>query len=328
MSSRLHRIRTLVGHEYRAALGSRLLLSLLAILVTVTVVSVYIAAVDYRSQLADYELYRAAARAHGISRVAPAPLALLSLLRGSLEYLEIIGAVVAIALGYLSVSRERVNRTLPLLRSRPVTSGEQAAGAALGAVAVIGTLVLVTSLVAVVCLGVIGHAWVDGAQVLRLLLAYFAGLVYLVTFFCLGAVVTARSRVAANGLMIALGVWVLVVLILPQIGDTLDADNQVPGGLFAALGLGHSGEVAILKHFALYEHIRTGIEEASFTKHFERFAFAMTDVKERYRSMSLSQLLWEKRNDIGWLTAYPIVLAVALWRGFHRQPTIPDGGQS
>ena len=41
--------------------------------------------------------------------------------------------------------------------------------------------------------------------------------------------------------MVALGIWLVVVLILPQIGDTLDADNQLPGGLFAALGLGHDG---------------------------------------------------------------------------------------
>lgn len=328
MSSSTSRVLTLARHEYRAAVRSRLLLSLLTILVAVTVVSVYIAAVDYRSQLADYQAYRAAAQAQGLTRVAPPALALLSLLRGALEYLEIIGAVIAIALGYLSVSRERVNRTLPLLRSRPVTAGELAAGSALGALAVISTLILVTGLVAVLCLGFIGGDWVSGAQTVRLLLAYTAAVAYMGTFYCLGAMVTARSRVAANGLMIALGVWLLVVLILPQIGDTLDADNQVPGGLFAALGLGHNGEIAILQHFSMYEHIRNGLEEASLTKHFERFAFAMIDVKERYRSFSLGRLLQEKRNDIVWMALYAVALAAGLWRSFRSQPTIPEGGQS
>ena len=94
------------------------------------------------------------------------------------------------------------------------------------------------------------------------------------------------------------------MLVLPQIGDTLDADNQLPGGLFQALALDHDGEVAVLTHFPGYERIRTCIEEASLAKHFERFAFAMTDVKERYRPYGLPWLLNETRNDIGWLLAY------------------------
>jgi len=328
MSDSRRRVLTLARHEFRAAVRSRFLVALLVVLVTVTVVSVYIAAVQYRSELADYEAYRAAAQAGGLQRIAPSPLALLSLLRGAMEYIEIIGAIIAIALGYLSVSRERANRTLPLLRSRPVTAGELAAGSALGAVAVISTLILLTAIAAVLCLGLIGNDWVNGAQIIKLLLAYLASIVYMGVFFCLGALVTARSRVAANGLMVALGIWLAVVLILPQIGDTLDADNQVPGGLFSALTLNRAQETQVLAHFSTYENIRIGIEEASFAKHYERFAFAMTDVKEKYRDLSLVQLLQEKRNDIAWMAFYALALGAGLWRSFRRQPTIPQGAQS
>ena len=126
MSDSTNRIITLARHEYRSAVRSKILVVLLGILVTVTAVSVYIASVDYAGKLADYQAYVDAAKNSGLDRVAPSPLAALSLLRGAFEYLEIIGAVIAIALGYLTVSRERSNRTLPLIRSRPVTSGELA----------------------------------------------------------------------------------------------------------------------------------------------------------------------------------------------------------
>ena len=126
--------------------------------------------------------------------------------------------------------------------------------------------------------------------------------------------------------MIALGIWLIVVLVLPQIGDTMDADNQIPGGLFKALGLGHDGEVQILTHFTTYERIRTWTEEASLAKHFERFSFAMTDVKERYRPFSLPWLLGQTRNDIGWLIAYSAALYAGLRRTFRTQPTSPQGG--
>jgi ABC-type transport system involved in multi-copper enzyme maturation permease subunit len=322
------RVRTLAVHEYRAAVRSRTLVVLTGILVVVTIASAFIASVEYRSKLADYEAYRAAAEAGGLDRIAPSPLALLSLLRGAMEYLEIIGAIIAIALGYLTVSRERANRTLPLLRSRPVTSRELTAGSLLGATGVIATLVAATAVTAVLCLGIIGKDWINGYQALKMLFAYVAAVIYLVGFYCLGALITARSRVAANGLVIALGIWLAVVLVLPQIGDTLDADNQVPGGLFKSLSLDKPKEDLILSHFGTYEEIRTDIEEASYAKHFERFAFAMTDVKDKYRGFSLGRLFGEKRNDLIWMFAYSFLLISGLFRSFRRQPTIPSGGNS
>jgi ABC-type transport system involved in multi-copper enzyme maturation permease subunit len=326
MSDSTNRIIAIAQHELRSAVRSRIMIVLLGILVTVTAVSVYIASVDHAGKLADYQAYVDAAKTSGLDRIAPSPLAVLSLLRGSFEYLEIIGAVIAITLGYLTVSRERTNRTLPMIRSRPVTAGELATGSLLGALGVIATLVAVTAIVGVIGVGIVGHDWIDATQALRLLLAYVAAIVYMGTFYCVGAIATAKSSVAANGLMIALGIWVVVVLVIPQIGDTMDADNQVPGGLFKALGLGHDGEVQILTHFTAYERIRTWTEETSLAKHFERFSFAMTDVKERYRPFGLPWLLGQTRNDIGWLVVDAGVLYAGLRRTFKHQPTIPRQG--
>lgn len=324
--ARRDRVLALAAHEYRAAVRSRVLLSLLVILVGLTVVSVYVAATGYAAQLADYQAYLSAAKASGVTLSAPSPLVLLDLLRGAFEYIEIIGAVVAIALGYLSISRERTSRTLPLLLTRPVTTGELAAGNALGALALIVTIVGVAAVSAVLCLGFIGHSWVGGVQIPKLALAYVAAVVYLAAFYCVGVIATAKARVSATGLLVALGVWLVVVLILPQIGDTLDADNQVPGGLFAALGLGHPGEVAVLGHLHSYELIRNGIESASFEKHFERFSFAMIDIVARYRDLSIGQLLHQKATDIAWMSSWLVVLATGMWRSFRSLPVISRGG--
>lgn len=40
------------------------------------------------------------------------------------------------------------------------------------------------------------------------------------------------TRRLNTALIVALVLWLVVVLIVPQIGDTMDPDNQVPGGLF------------------------------------------------------------------------------------------------
>ncbi len=325
MPDSITRIRALAGHELRAATRSKALVTLLAILVAATVASVYVAAVAHQSQVADYQAYRDAARASGLTTIAPSPLAPLSLLRGAFEYLQIIGAVIAIALGYLSVTRERVNRTLALIRTRPVSAGELATGSLLGAVVVIATLVAVTGVVGVLCIGVIGHDWISGSEAVQLALAYLVSIVYMTGFYALGVFCTTRARHGVNGLLAALCVWVFFVLVTPQIGDTLDADNQVPGGLFSALGMNHDDEVTILGHFSIYETLRTRIEWVSFSQHFQRFVFAMADVKERYRTLSLGGLLGVVWTDLLWAVAAPAALIAAQRRAIHTQPAIDQG---
>jgi ABC-type transport system involved in multi-copper enzyme maturation permease subunit len=319
---------TLARHEYRAALRSRILIVLLGILIVVTIASVYIASVAHRSQVADYQAYKAAAQASGLTRIAPSPLAPMSLLRGAFEYLQIVGAVIAIALGFVSVSRERSNRTLALLRSRPVTTGDLASGTLLGAVAIIATLVTATAAVGVLCIGLIGNDWLSPPEYVQLLLAYGASIIYMTGFYALGAYTTAKSKNSTNGLFIALCVWLVIVLVFPQIGDTLDSDNQVPGGLFKAIGLNRADETTVLSHFTIFETIRTRIEYISFAQHYQRFAFAMTDVKERYRPFGLAWLMARVWTDLAWVLAWPILLISAQRRALRNQPTIPQGASS
>lgn len=324
-NGRKQRVLTLAHHEYRAAVRSRTLITLLGVLVAVTLASVYIGAVAHRSQVADYQAYKDAAVASGLQRIAPSPLAPLSLLRGAFEYLQIIGAIIAITLGYLSVSRERANRTMPLIRSRPVSAGEFTAGNLLGATGIIATLVGVTAVVGIVGIGLIGNDWIKASEAVRLLLAYLASIIYMLGFYALGAITTAKTKVAANGLIIALAVWLVLVLVTPQIGDTLDMDNQVPGGLFKALNLNRADETTLLTHFDAYETIRTRIEWVSFAQHYQRFAFGMTDVKERYRNHNIGWLFARVWTDFAFVLIIPGVLIAGLKRTIRKQPTIPQG---
>jgi len=228
----------------------------------------------------------------------------LSLLSNMVVYIPLIGALLALVVGHLILVDDQGKAMGRLLFTRQVTRTQYALGKILASTRFLPVTLAGCGLVSL------------------------AALLYLSAFYCLGAIATAKAKIPANGLVIALGIWLLVVLVLPQIGDTLDADNQLPGGLFQALGLNHDGEVAVLTHFTGYERIRTGIEEASLAKHFERFAFAMSDVKERYRPYGLSWLLNETRNDIGWLIAYATALFLGLRRTLTRQQPIPTGGKS
>jgi ABC-2 type transport system permease protein len=138
-------------------------------------------------------------------------------------------------------------------------------------------------------------------------------------FYALGSWVSARSRTLANGLVVALAIWLLVVLIIPQIGDTMDPDNQVPGGLFAALQVAKPDEHRVLAHFSTYEKVRNTVEETSLTKHYERLTFAVTGIKDTYTGKPLGLIADHKRNDIEWLAVYAALMGVLMWSGLRSE---------
>lgn len=314
---------TLAAHEFRSATRSRVLLVLIASMVAIAAVSITIASYDFRAQLADYQTYLAEATAAGVTSVPAPQLFPLQLLRGVIEYIQIIGAVLAIGLGYLSIARERSGRTLPLVMTRPVRTRDLFVGRLLGAAALIATILAATALVSVLLIGTIGGQWLSGSELLRLALAFGAGVIYMLLFYALGSGLASLSAVLANGLVVALVLWLSVVLIIPQIGDTMDPDNQVPGGLFAALQVKKPDEERILANFSTYETVRSTLEETSLTKHYERLTFAVTGIKDKYNGASLARVADEKRGDIGWIVVYTAVLAALMWFGLRRESATP-----
>ncbi len=312
-------VRALARHEYRSALRSGVLLLLILSMVLVAAGSVAIASYDFKAQVADYQAYLAQAKASG-APVASAPQFVpLQLLRGTIEYVEIIGAVLAIGLGYLAVARERSSNTLPLILSRPVRGRDLFLGRLTGAAALVTTILAATAAIASLVVGTVGGHWLTGTELIRLALTFGIAILYLLIFYALGTWLSARSKVVANGLVVAVAIWLSVVLIIPQIGDTMDPDNQVPGGLFAALQVKKPDEKRVLAHFSNYERIRNGLEETSLTKHFERLTFAITGIKDKYNGKPLGTIAYAKRADIASLAVYVALLGVLMWRGLKRE---------
>ena len=320
MTSRRHgHVLTLAGHEYRSAARSGVLVLLVLSMVLVAAGSITIASYDFRAQVTDYNAYVQQAKAAGATLTAAPQFFPLQLLRGVIEYIQIIGAVLAIGLGYLSVARERTGRTLPLILTRPVRTRELVLGRLLGAGALIGSILLTTAAISIVVIGTVGGSWLSGAELTKLALTFAIGIVYMLLFYALGTWLSARSKVVANGLVVALVIWLSVVLIIPQIGDTMDPDNQVPGGLFAALQVRKPDEKKVLAHFSNYERIRNGLEETSLTKHYERLTFAITGVKDKYNGASLGSIAHAKRSDIESILLYMALLSGLMWFALRRE---------
>ena len=227
----------------------------------------------------------------------------LRLLRGAIEQIEIIGAIIAILIGYRGAASERGRQTLALMLSRPIARWQFIAGKALAGIGLIAgglALVLITCTIA---LNFISGVGLTGDDLVRVGVIWVAGTLYAGTFFLLAFAFGLSFRRLPSALLASFIVWLLIVLVAPQIGDTLDPDNQVAGGVFKQLQIVKADEKAIMQTFASYETIREGIEAASITKHFEQLSFATLGIKATYAGQPLSFIMADKIHNIIWLIA-------------------------
>lgn len=282
---------------------------LLAILVgflsVAVIISVLIGAADFRVQLDAYNQYAQQLANSGNSiTAAPPQLFPLQLLRGGIEYIEILGALFAIVLGYGTIAKEKHRGTLQLMLTRPLDRFAFVGGKLLGLAIIWFIVVILLTLVSIATIATVGGAALTWHDLIRVAIAAVAAWVYLIFWTALSIGLTVLPRQLSTGLIVGLVIWLVVVLIMPQIGDTMDPDNQVPGGLFASLQIKKADELTVMSHFAGFDAIRNGIEVSSIEKHFERLTFGFLGIKEKYNQQPLSYI-WAD------LFPYAITLAVA-----------------
>jgi len=152
---------------------------------------------------------------------------------------------------------------------------------------------------------IVGHATFAPIDVQRLLVAAATAWAYLLMWSALALGLASSARRLSTALIVALVLWLTVVLIIPQIGDTMDPDNQVPGGLFKSLQIAKPDEQAVLANFAGFDSVRNGLEVSSITKHYERFTFAVLGIKDQYNQQPLAAVwtgTWNNAVSM-WLAA-------------------------
>ena len=310
-------IRTIAAKDIRDALRDRFILIVTGCLGLAALVALVTGAIALRGDVATYEAAKATLLALGKSADAiKAPeFYPLRLLRGAIEQIEIIGAAIAILIGYRAAASERGRQTLALMLTRPMRAWAFNAGKALagigllagGLALVLGALTLVLHFASGIGLG--------SDDLIRIAVVWAVAVAYTACFFLMAFILTLHMKQPSHALLVAFAIWMTLVLVAPQIGDTLDPDNQVAGGVFKQLHIAKPDQVEIMKRFATFETVRDSIEQASVTKHFERFSFAVLGIKATYAGLPLGPILTEKALDVVWIILSALgfaILALAL----------------
>lgn len=307
----MFKIYVIAKKEILDAFKSRRILLLILILSIAMFVSVWIGSISFGSRMRDYNTYLSALTPSLRTQALKSPqLFPLTLLRAGIEFLEILGALLAFLIGYSSIARERSNGTNLLLLSRPVTKLQILWGKFLGLSLLWVSVLMVNLLAATIAILTIGSARLNGIDYLRLFIAFGTAEIYLCFWTLLALVLTGRLHRIVTSLFIGISAWVSVVLVLPQIGDTMDPDNQIPGGLFATLGIPKGQELTVLAHFHFFDVIRNGIEVSSVTKLFERIAFAFLGIKDKYNQLPIKTVFVGMNSSFFGIALMMLVLII------------------
>lgn len=307
----MHNLFVISKKELSDAVKSRRILLLVLILSMAMLASVWIGSISFGARMREYNTYLSALPSSLKSQALKSPrLFPLTLLRAGIEFLEILGALLAFLIGYSSIARERNHGTNLLLLSRPVTKSQIIRGKLIGLSALWAGVLFVNFTISMIAILTIGKARLVGIDYQRVAIVFFATEIYLVFWSLLALVLTGRVRHIVTSLFIGISAWVTVVLVLPQIGDTMDPDNQIPGGLFATLGIPKGQEINVLSHFHSFDVIRNGIEVTSITKLFERISFAFLGIKDKYNQLPLKSVFIGMNSSF-----FGILLSLAVLTG-------------
>ena len=174
LMNNMFQILTVAKKEFTDALRNKVFLTFLIFLLGLTVISIYIGSLDFQSKVSTYQAaYQQLIKGgQSVENLIKPEFFPLQLLRGSIEYLEIIGAVLAIAIGYLSIAKEKGNNTLQLILTRPVKKSHFFLGKLFGNALLILSVTLAVFISIVVIVTFVGGAQLSNTEILKVVTSF------------------------------------------------------------------------------------------------------------------------------------------------------------
>lgn len=317
MNSVIKQIAAIVRKDLVEAKRDRFFTLLISFLSIAAFISLTSGSIALATDISTYNAAKATLLALGksLNAIAAPEFYPLKLLRGAVEQIEIIGAILGILIGFRTAMSERGHQTLSIVLVRPVNNITLMAGKTIAGITLIALSLLIVFSVLTATLAYFAAIAMTADDLWRICIVWVLSVTYISTFFVVAMWLTLSFKTPSTALLVSFVLWLMLVLVAPQVGDTLDPDNQVAGGVFKQLHIPKAEQERIKLGYASYETVRNGIETASITKHFERASFAILGIKDTYTNMSIAPILHDKSGDIwGVILSFFITTLIAMSR--------------
>jgi ABC-type transport system involved in multi-copper enzyme maturation permease subunit len=140
----------------------------------------------------------------------------LALLNNMIIYVPLIGALMAIVIGHMSVMDDRQAGVTRILFSRPVRRSSYFWGKVGGSALALAAIMAACLVLSAVAVALINRDVPTASELLRLALFYTLSGLYLLVFVLIGAVAALLSRSQSMALFAAVAVWVLITFATPE----------------------------------------------------------------------------------------------------------------
>ena len=209
---------TIAAHQVRVLRRQGIFLALLATLMIMTVLAGVIGWSSHRTIVGVYDQAVLLLATEG-KPAPPSPFALkptLSLLSNMAIYIPLIGALLAIVLGHLSLTDDQSTGVGRLIFTRVLSRTEYVLGKMLGAAGVLAAILIVSVVLSAASLLVVNQAPPTVADIGRLVVFYALSWLYLMLFALVGMLTVLATRRRSLALLSALGVWLVLTFVVPQ----------------------------------------------------------------------------------------------------------------
>lgn len=214
MSNRI----TVANNFVSSSLKSRIILVMLGLFLFFSGLSVYVGSSTLSAELRAYQEATTMIRSGG-SAVIPDPpvITALSTMKNSIDYVMMVGALLALFMGFDTISREQENKSLSLILARPLYRDELLMGKVLGAAFLLGSLNLAALLLEPLCLYGIGTTGFSFTVLLRLLLFHAAASFYMLLFFLAAMFFSILFMQSETSFLASVIFWVGSTYVLPEL---------------------------------------------------------------------------------------------------------------
>jgi ABC-type transport system involved in multi-copper enzyme maturation permease subunit len=146
----------------------------------------------------------------------------LSMLRNMTTYVSLLGALVAIVLGWQTVSEDRRSGVFPLIVSRPMHRGSYATGKVLALLLAIAGLLGSAGVVNALSLLLLPGTPLTSGDWVALVNFYAVSVLFLAAFGLLAMASAAWHQSEAMGLLVPVTVWLVLSFVFPQLGANIN----------------------------------------------------------------------------------------------------------
>lgn len=207
--------------EFKSAFKDKIFIVITLLFLILSILSVYIGSSTRSAELKAYNDIIELLKSQGSKDFPPVPqIYPLAILQNIIKYISIVGAVLAIFLGFDTFSGEKENGTMRLLLSRPLYRDQLISGKLLGGSLVIGLLLTVTLIFNTFLFAVVSGVIPGIGDIARLCVFIVIAFSYMISFYIATVFTSIKTRDRAFGFLIMLVIWVGVSFVIPQLAES------------------------------------------------------------------------------------------------------------